>query len=250
MPRGTRQTGGHVRENRNVLTEPDEETALLCHVHAGAIWKALSTPNPDVIVTLKAPPGLAWIGWLLQRIRRCRHVAWETGSISGYSDFVGNTRRRLDPGLLDFPRRRADALIALGDCMKARLLRHQVPEDRIVVAENWADGRIISPMPFPARKPLCILYSGNLGLAHDVATIRGVMERLAGRPDLLFVFAGGGLERRELIDFCREHGITNVSFRSYVRQQDLGASLAECHLGLVHRSPRLSVPLYPVRLMG
>jgi glycosyltransferase involved in cell wall biosynthesis len=134
--------------------------------------------------------------------------------------------------------------------MKARLLRHQVPEDRIVVAENWADGRIIFPLPFPAGKPLCILYSGNLGLAHDVATIRGVMERLAGQPDLLFVFAGGGLERRELIDFCQERGITNVSFRSYVRQQDLGASLAECHVGLVTQKPETLGAVVPSKTYG
>lgn len=218
--------------------------------YAGALWKALSTPNPDVIVTLTAPPGLAWIGWLLQRIRRCRHVAWEMDLYPDIAISLGIPVAGWTLGLLDFPRRRADALIALGDCMKARLLRHQVPEDRIVVAENWADGRIISPLPFPARKPLCVLYSGNLGLAHDVATIRGVMEQLAGQPDLLFVFAGGGLERRELIDFCRERGITNVSFRSYVRQQDLGASLAECHVGLVTQKPETLGAVVPSKTYG
>jgi hypothetical protein len=33
--------------------------------YAGAAWKALSGPKPDVVLTLTAPPGLAWIGWLL-----------------------------------------------------------------------------------------------------------------------------------------------------------------------------------------
>jgi glycosyltransferase involved in cell wall biosynthesis len=218
--------------------------------YAGAVWKALSTPKPDVVVTLTAPPGLAWIGWLLQRIRRCRHVSWEMDLYPDIAISLGIPVAGWTLGLLDFPRRRADAVIALGDCMKARLLRHRIPEDRIVVAENWADGTIISPAPFPARKPLCILYSGNLGLAHDVVTIRRVMERLASRRDLLFVFAGGGLERRALIDFCQERGITNVSFRSYARQQDLGASLAECHVGLVTQKPETLGAVVPSKVYG
>lgn len=218
--------------------------------YAGAVWKALRVPKPDVVVTLTAPPGLAWIGWLLQRVRGCRHVAWEMDLYPDIAISLGMPVAAWTQGMLDFPRRRADAVIVLGDCMKARLLRHQVPEDRIVIAENWADGSIISPSPFPAHQPLCILYSGNLGLAHDVATIRGVVERLAGQPDLLFVFAGGGLGRRELIDFCQKRGITNVSFRSYARQQDLGASLAECHVGLVTQRPETLGAVVPSKIYG
>jgi glycosyltransferase involved in cell wall biosynthesis len=218
--------------------------------YAGAVWKALNTPKPDVVVTLTAPPGLAWIGWLLQRIRGCRHVAWEMDLYPDIAIALGIPVAGWTALLLDFPRRRADAVIVPGDCMKARLLRHGVPEDRISVAENWADGQMISPLPFPACGPLRILYSGNLGLAHDVATIRDVMDRLAGLPDFLFVFAGGGLKRKVLIRFCQELGITNVSFRSYVRQQDLGASLAECHVGLVTQEPATVGAVVPSKIYG
>jgi glycosyltransferase involved in cell wall biosynthesis len=152
--------------------------------------------------------------------------------------------------MLDFPRRRADAVIAPGDCMKIRLLQHRIPEDRIVVAENWANGRTIFPLPFPAPRPLRILYSGNLGLAHDVATIRAVMVRLANYPDFQFVFAGGGLARRELIEFCHERGIENVSFSNYVCLQDLGASLAECHVGLVTQKLSTLGAVVPSKIYG
>lgn len=129
-------------------------------------------------------------------------------------------------------------------------MQHRIPEDRIVVAENWADGRAIFPLPFPAPRPLRILYSGNLGLAHDVATIRAVMVHLANHPDFQFVFAGGGLERRDLIDFCQKRGIENASFPSYVRQQDLGASLAECHVGLVTQKPSTLGAVVPSKTYG
>ena len=95
-----------------------------------------------------------------------------------------------------------------------------------------------------------ILYSGNLGLAHDVATIRAVIKNLASRPDLLFSFAGGGLARRELIEFCQDRRIENISFQGYVRLQDLGASLAECHIGLVTQKPKTLGAIVPSKIYG
>jgi len=218
--------------------------------YAGAVWKALRISKPDVVVTLTAPPGLAWIGWLVQRIRGCRHVAWEMDLYPDIAIALNIPVARWTSTLLDFPRRRADAVIAPGDCMKFRLLQHRIPEDRIVVAENWADGRKILPLPFPAQRPLRVLYSGNLGLAHDVETIRTVMVHLANHSDFQFVFAGGGLMRRELIEFCHERKIDNAFFPTYVRLEDLGTSLAQCHVGLVTQKPSTLGAVVPSKIYG
>ena len=218
--------------------------------YAGAVWRALWIPKPDVVLTLTAPPGLAWIGWLVKRIRGCRHVAWEMDVYPDIAIALDIPVAAWTSPVLDFPRRRADAVIALGSCMKARLLEHRVAEDRIVIAENWADGKAIVPLPFPTPRPLRILYSGNFGLAHDAGTIRAVMECLANSPDFLFLFAGGGLARRELIDFCREHGIRNVSFPGYVPLLNLGAGLAGGHVGLVTQKPSTVGAVVPSKIYG
>ncbi len=218
--------------------------------YAGALWRALWIPKPDVVLTLTAPPGLAWIGWLVQRIRGCRHAAWEMDVYPDVAIALDIPVAAWTSPILDFPRRRADTVIALGPCMKTRLLHHRIAEDRIVVAENWADGQLIVPLPFPEKRPLRILYSGNLGLVHEVATIRAVMERLANSPDFLFIFAGGGMARRELIDFCRKRGIENVSFLGYAPLQDLGASLAEGHVGLVTQQPSTVGAVVPSKIYG
>jgi glycosyltransferase involved in cell wall biosynthesis len=218
--------------------------------YAGALWRALWIPKPDVVLTLTAPPGLAWIGWFVQQIRGCHHVAWEMDVYPDVAIALDIPVAAWTSRMLDFPRRRANAIIALGPCMKALLLHHQIAEDRIIVAENWADGEAIVPLPFPEQRPLRILYSGNLGLAHEVETIRAVMESLANSLDFLFMFAGGGLARRELVDFCREHGIGNVSFRGYAPLQDLGANLAEGHVGLVTQKPSTVGAVVPSKIYG
>lgn len=217
---------------------------------AGAAGKALANPRPDWVITLTAPPGLAWIGWIMQKIRGCRHAVWEMDVYPDIAVALGMRSARWFTGALDFPRRRAHRLLALGDCMKARLLRHGVAAERIRIVENWADGQLIAPRPFPPPLPLQVLYSGNFGRAHDVETIGAVLEHLAGHPAFSFVFAGGGARRKELMEFCRGHGWANVSFRNYARQQDLGASLAGCHIGLVTQKPETLGAVVPSKVYG
>ena len=190
-----RSTGGgtiRVVKVRTATFSQSRARKLLSYAtfYAGASWRALWIPKPDVVLTLTAPPGLAWIGWLVQQIRGCRHVAWEMDVYPDVAIALDIPVAAWTSRMLDFPRRRANAVIVLGPCMKTRLLQHRIAEDRIIIAENWADGEAITPLPFPEQRPLRILYSGNLGQAHDVTTIRTVMERLANSPDLLFIFAG------------------------------------------------------------
>jgi hypothetical protein len=103
---------------------------------------------------------------------------------------------------LDAVRRRADGVIVLGESMRERLLGHGIPAERLFVAENWADGGEIRPRAFPSRQRPEVLYSGNLGLAHDVETLCGGLEALAGDPRFRFTFAGGGPQRAALERFC------------------------------------------------
>lgn len=44
--------------------------------------------------------------------------------------------------------------------------------------------------------------------------------------------------------------MTNASFRGYARQQDLGASLAECHLGLITQKAETLGCVVPSKLYG
>ena len=133
---------------------------------------------------------------------------------------------------LDVARRGAAGVIALGGCMRERLASRGTPVAKIRVAENWADGEKIRSAAFPSG-PLTVLYSGNLGLAHEVETMRGAMLRLRDDERFGFVFAGGGPARNGLEEFCRENGLGRVSFRPYCRLDELGRSLSECHVGLV-----------------
>jgi glycosyltransferase involved in cell wall biosynthesis len=151
--------------------------------------------------------------------------------------------------LLDWARRRATAIIVLGEDMKTRLISRGIPEEKIRVAENWADGTEIQPYSLP-QGPLVVHYSGNLGLAHETSTIKEVISRLRNRLDIRFVFAGGGPRRLALEEFCYSNGLNNVEFRPYCTRAELGSSLGKGHLGLVTQLPQTLGSIVPSKIYG
>ncbi|MGA2601382.1 MAG: glycosyltransferase family 4 protein [Bryobacteraceae bacterium] len=221
---------------------------------AGAFVAGFRVGRPDTVITLTTPPLTSVFGRMLKLSRGCKHFIWEMDVYPDIAVELGTLKRRstltyLIGALADWSRRNADGIIVLGDEMKARLIARDIPEHKIHVAQNWADGTEITPGPF-SDGPLVVHYSGNLGLPHDIETISGVIKHLANDPRFQFVFAGGGIRRESMEAFCREHGIANVLFRHYASRSELGASLADGHLGLVTQMPQTCGSIVPSKTYG
>ena len=236
---------------RSLLARVCSYTSFL----SGALWYSLLGPRPDLILTLTTPPVLGVLGSLLKTIAGARHFIWE---MDVYPDIaidleVLNPRSWLTRAMgaaFDNSRRGADGIIALGECMRARLIRRGIPQGLIHIAENWADGREIHPLPFPDPEPLRILYSGNLGLAHDVETIRAAIHHFRSDSRFHVHFAGAGAQRCALELFCRDHQVVNISFAGYRPYDDLARSLGACHLGLVTQKPATLGSVVPSKTYG
>lgn len=220
----------------------------------GAIWYGFRAPRDATVLTLTTPPVLSLIGSLLRATRGARHFIWEMDLYPDIAVDLGvlsphSWLTRLTAWALDYARHRAAGIIVLGEDMKDRLAARGIAPEKIWVCENWADGREITPQPFP-KGPLTILYSGNLGLAHEVETIRGVMLALGNDPNFRFIFAGGGARREDLQSFCREQSIRNVIFKPYCLREELDSSLAEAHLGLITQLPASLGSIVPSKTYG
>jgi colanic acid biosynthesis glycosyl transferase WcaI len=202
-------------------------------------FRGLVMPRPDVVVTLTTPPLLPLLGTLIKFAKGSSHVIWE---MDVYPDVAVDLKYIKRNGFLhrwtgrfaDAARSRANGILVLGECMKRRVMERGVPESKIHVADNWADGTLIRPLPYSSgRSLLVLLYSGNLGLAHDADTISDAMQVLKNDPRFRFVFAGAGSLRRGLEARCRDLGITAATFRSYSERKRLGETLGSCDIGLI-----------------
>lgn len=222
---------------------------------ATACWVGLFSKKPDVVLTLTTPPLLSLVGTFMKLFRGTRHWIWEMDVYPDVAVNLGYLRKGSLPEraigtLADFSRRRADGVITLGECMRELLAGRGIPGHLLQVADNWSDGRRIEPVPFPNGQSLRILYSGNLGLAHDVDTVREAIRVLDSEGVTHFDFAGGGGRRKEFEEWCAGNGIRHVEFRSYRKWEQLGASLGSGDIGLVTQKPECAGTVVPSKVYG
>ncbi len=167
---------------------------------AGAVVAGFRVGRPDTVVTLTTPPLTSVFGRVLKLMRGCRHFIWEMDIYPDIAVDIGALKSRsmlttLIGALADWSRRNADGIIVLGEDMKARLIARDIPAHIIHVAENWADGQEIVPLPLP-KGPLTVQYSGNFGLTHDFETIAAAVKWFANDSRFRFVFAAWEGARR------------------------------------------------------
>src|SRR5665213_1988896 len=98
----------------------------------GALWMGLRAPAVDVVVTLTTPPMLSVIGTLLKKVRGVRHYIWEMDLFPEALVDVGLMKQnspmvRLLGHIADWSRLRSDGVIALGNCMRRRLVERGIP---------------------------------------------------------------------------------------------------------------------------
>jgi glycosyltransferase involved in cell wall biosynthesis len=220
-----------------------------------ALWAGLFGKRPDLVITLTTPPLLSLVGTLMKKLRGCEHWIWEMDVYPDVAVDLGYIKKgsviEKAVGLLtDWPRRNADGILVLGECMKERLMRRGIAPEKLIVAENWADGRELRPLPFPKKPLLQILYSGNLGLAHDVETVAQAAAEMDADPVAHFIFAGGGPKRKQFEQRCADEKLKQVSFRGYASSDALGESLASGDIGLVTQKPECFGTVVPSKVYG
>jgi colanic acid biosynthesis glycosyl transferase WcaI len=224
--------------------------------YAGAMWRAFTTPKVDVVLTLTTPPLLSLLGNAIKMLRGTRHFIWE---MDMYPDVAvdcgyfkaGGIADRSTGILADWSRRHADGVIALGECMRDRLLARGTTADKIYISYNWADSRAIPVLPFSGDTGrLTILYSGNLGLAHDLDTIFGAIRNLREDTRFRFIFVGSGGRREELSAFIDAEQINSIELRPYADRADLAKSLAIGDIGLVTQREVCCGTVVPSKVYG
>ena len=221
--------------------------------YLGAAWATLTGERADVVVTMTTPPLLGLIGRLAQRWRGSRHYIWEMDMYPDVAVELGTFRRggildRVVGWFADGPRRTADGVIVLGECMAERLGGRGVPAETIFIAENWADGTAIRALPFRNDATLRVLYSGNLGLAHEFRTLVEALPEVARQGGVEFVFSGSGPRKAWLEAECRRFG--RVRFGEFQAREKLGELLGSCDVGLVTQVPATLGCVVPSKVYG
>jgi glycosyltransferase involved in cell wall biosynthesis len=181
---------------------------------------------PDIAIALGVIPKHHWVGRFWQAVNR---VVW----------------------------RKAKGIVVLSPAMKERVVA-MCPEvaDKISVIHSWGDPELIFPIAkndnWFARKynlvnKFTVVYSGNMGRCHDVATILETAKLLQEEP-VQFVCIGGGPKRKDLIEEVNRLGLSNFLFLPYQDKDVLPYSLTAGDLSLVSVEAGLETLVAPSKL--
>lgn len=218
----------------------------------------------DTVVAETDPPLVSVVAALAARARGARLVNWlqdvfpEVAAALGYRAGAG-TPGRILRGLRNRSLRRAAANVALGERM-ADLVRTEVGCGvRVALIPNWADGAAIMPLAradntlraaWGLGQRFVVGYSGNLGRAHDTATVLDAARLLTRRTDVAFLFVGGGARRSELEATARREGLAGILFQPYQSRAELAASLSAPDAHLVSLHPALEGLIVPSKAVA
>src|SRR5204862_5291445 len=150
-------------------------------------------------------------------------------------DFHNKTVNRMLDRINRHLLREADAIVALGDRMRRRLVEEKGADpSRIAVIHNWADCEAIVPGPkdnaFARAHGLAdtfvVMHSGNVGLSQNLDVLVEAAARLASKPRIVVAIVGDGARRRALEQEVARRSLANVRFFPYQPKGSLHESFA------------------------
>jgi colanic acid biosynthesis glycosyl transferase WcaI len=253
-----RANGTTLRPKRFVARATNYVTYL-----ASAAAASLALPRQDVVVSLTDPPIVGRIALAVAKRHRasfvflCEDVFPEVASL--VEDFHNERVNRALDRTYRHLLREADAVVALGERMRSRLVDEKGADpERMHVVHNWADCEAVRPAPkdnaFSREHGLVdkfvVMHSGNVGLSQNLDVLVEAAVRLAPHPDVVIAVVGDGARRQVLQDRANRSGLTNLRFFPYQPKELLIDSFAAADVFLVSLRPGLEGYIVPSKLYG
>jgi glycosyltransferase involved in cell wall biosynthesis len=219
----------------------------------------------DIVIAKTDPPLMSVVARPAARRNGARLVNWlqdiypETAVELGVPFMRGPVVSSL-VALRNATLRAAAATVVVGDLMGRKVEALGAPAQRIHVIPNWCndeDIRLVTQADNPLRREwnladkFVLGYSGNLGRAHEFATVLGAAERLRNEPRVAFLMIGGGKRFAELSAAVQSRGLAGAfRFLPYQARALLSYSLGAADVHWVSLDPRLEGLMVPSKFYG
>jgi len=222
------------------------------------MWQVWKLGRVDAVVSMTDPP-LQVAAVTLASCRAKKKIHWAQDVYPELAEELGVIARsgllaRILRSISTWALRRQDEVVAVGGCMRERLSRRGVDAGKIQVIPNWSSVATVTAEKVQAMRErlgwsgkFIVLYSGNIGLAHDFETLVDAAKLLEG-GGVQMVFAGDG-SRLEQVRRDTE-GLEHVSFLPPQAQEDLSAFLAAADAHLVSVRAGLEGLVVPSKAYG
>jgi glycosyltransferase involved in cell wall biosynthesis len=229
------------------------------------IRELLLSRAPDIYVAQTNPPLGVVVAAFAARVRRRKYVIVAQDLypevLIAYG-MLGETDlpTRILRAVFEWAYRAADRVVALGPCMRQRILDKGVDYDRVVVVPNWSTGnhdrveRGENPLvrDWGLVGAFVVLYSGNVGIGHEFETLLdGFAAAAPNCPAMRLVIIGKGSRLADVRRAVAARGLQVVTrFEVLVPADRLPHTLGLAHLALVTLRPGFEGLMVPSKALG
>ncbi|MBE2181470.1 MAG: glycosyltransferase family 4 protein [Chthoniobacterales bacterium] len=221
-------------------------------------WHVARLGSVEAVVSMTDPPmQMILAPWAGMRAWRKIHWAQDV-----YPDLAvklgvipeGSLLAKLLAYFANHALRSHDDVVVPGRCMREALISRGISARRLEVIPNWSAIKAASADEVSAMRrrhgwgeEFVVLYSGNLGLAHDFDTVADAVRHCEGAR-IRFVIAGEGPRLDQLREAMA--GFPRVTFLPPQPKQDLAAFLGAPDIHLVTVGKGLSGLVVPSKTYG
>ncbi|MRS01694.1 glycosyltransferase WbuB [bacterium] len=201
------------------------------------------------ILAVSNPPLLPAVALLLRLIRRQPYMVLVYDIYPDIPRRLGVLSNRAVLKIWEFVNKYiflyARNVITLGPHM-ARTLEEKYSAhgagERITIIPTWVDTGTFAPKRkrdnFFARNnmqvdKLTVLYSGNIGLTHDISLLIDAAVCMRDDPRISFLIIGEGRDKTSLMEKAKVHDLKNVTFLPLQPEESMPYSLACADVSIV-----------------
>jgi colanic acid biosynthesis glycosyl transferase WcaI len=225
---------------------------------------ALFTPSVRGVFFSTSPPMIGFAVSLARLIRRYPTAYWAMdlnpdqliamGKMKPNS-FAAWVFERINRFIL----KSSTLVIALDRFMADRLAARVPLSGKMVTMPPWPHEEFIEALdhsanPFRARHNLngkfVIMYSGNHSPSNPLTTLLDAAVRLKDDPGIVFLFVGGGIGKKEVEQYIREHKLTNAVSLPYQPLAELKYSLPAADVHVVSLGANMVGIIHPCKIYG
>jgi glycosyltransferase involved in cell wall biosynthesis len=146
----------------------------------------------------------------------------------------------------------AETIFTLGKHLSNAIKQYTNKEP--IIIPNWTNTDFIKPLSkaqnifaiqHQLTDKLTVLYSGNLGMTHNLEALIDAAEILKSNTGIHFLIIGEGEKKIKIKELIKEKNLTNVLLLPYQNKEMLPYSLSCADIGVVtlsHGAENVSVP--------
>lgn len=166
------------------------------------------------------------------------------------NSFVVKTWKKLNRSLFN----NAEKVITISDSMSETIKPYYGRHENLIMIPNWVNSEFIKPIPknknwfiekYNLQDKIVVLYSGNLGITHDLESIVEAARILYEVKEIQFVIIGDGAKKEKLEQLVQQYKLDNVLMLPFQDAEVIPFSMTSSDISIVtlaKGAATLSVP--------